>query len=194
MHPAQLQLLVLIGAISAVRIPVPDQRAVNAPAIIASPEAGRMIRTLPTPSLVCRTRQMLQSADLLPALLSLTRPVEVAEPGGAVTPLPREHVAALVLLLTLVTAVLTVLCPITHLVTLNTSAIITSPASPARVLVTTVSAGELGHETGVTDICLTLSGETLSSPPTLVMSPASEARTARVWEEVTSLMRLPTLV
>ena len=104
MDPAQLNLLVLIRAISAVRIPIPDQRAVNTPSIITSPEAGRMIRTLTTLSLLSRVRQMIQSTDLL---VYLTGPVEIAKPGGAVPPLLREHITALVLLMTLVTAILT---------------------------------------------------------------------------------------
>ena len=84
-----------------------------------------MIRTLPALSLLSRVRQMIQSTDLL---VSLAGPVEVAKPGGAVPPFPWKHVAALVLLVTLVTAILTMLITITHLVTLDTSAIITSPS------------------------------------------------------------------
>ena len=98
----------------------------------------------------------------------------------------------LMLLVTLVTGVLAVLHPVTHLVTGHAPTIVTPPASLA--LVTAVSAGKLGHEAGVTHICVTLVRETLARSPTLVMSPSSEARTARVGEEVTSLIGLLALV
>ena len=100
----------------------------------------------------------------------------------------------LMLLATLVTGVLAVLHPVTHLVTCHAPAIVTPPASLGRVLVTTVSAGKLGHEAGITHICVTLVRETLARSPTLVMSPSSEARTAGVGEEVTSLIGLLALV
>ena len=98
----------------------------------------------------------------------------------------------LMLLVTLVTGVLAVLHPVTHLVTCHAPTIVTSPASLG--LVTTVPAGKLGHEAGVTHICVTLVRETLARSPTLVMSPSSEARTAGVGEEVTSLIGLLALV
>ena len=100
--------------------------------------------------------------------------------------------AHLMLLVTLVTGVLAVLHPVTHLVTGHAPTIVTPPASLA--LVTAVSAGKLGHEAGVTHICVTLVRETLARSPTLVMSPSSEARTAGVGEEVTSLIGLLALV
>ena len=98
MHPAHLHLLYLIGAVSAVREAVPDQSAVDAPTIIASPEARRMIRTPPTLCLVSGGREVLQSADGVPALHSwsdMAGSVEASEPGGAVPHLPRKLVAAL---------------------------------------------------------------------------------------------------
>ena len=97
MDPAHLHLLVLIGAVPAVRVAVPDQGGVDAPAIIASPEARLMVRTLPTLSLVPGVRQVVQSADCLSTLLIniMTGPVELPEPGGAVPQHLGELVAAL---------------------------------------------------------------------------------------------------
>ena len=96
MDPAHLHLLVLIGSVSAVRDAVPDQAGVDAPAIIASPEARLMVRTLPTLSLVPGGRQVIQSADSLPApLTDQAGPVELPQPGGAVPQHLGELVAAL---------------------------------------------------------------------------------------------------
>ena len=197
MNPANVKLLIFIGAVSAVRIPVPDQGVVDAPSIIASPEARMMIRTPPTLSLISRVCQDVQSADGLPALLSMIHIaglVEVPEPGGAVPLFLGELVAALVLLPALVAAVLAVGVPVTHLVTAHTPPVITSPSSLARVIVMTVSARKLGHESSVTSVGLTLTGETLSSSQAFVMSPTVGALTARLREEVTPLVRLLALV
>lgn len=98
------------------------------------------------------------------------------------------------LLQTLVAAVVTVVHPVTHVVTGHTPPIVTSPPSLARVLVTAVSARKLGHEAGVTNSSVPLIRETLSRSPALVMSPSSKARTARVREEITPLMGLLALV
>ena len=197
MSPAQDGLGHLVRPVLAVLPAIPEVLLVDAPAVVTPP----LVRLFTPPTLLntarvsqLRQRAERQQGDPLTPRLHQAGLVGETKPGGAVTRDLGVTVATLALLPALVTPVLALSLPVTHLTPGETPPVTAPPARALPSLPLTAPGGGRGGVHLVTVLGLLAGLETFSSPRTLEVLLPELTETAGLWEEITALAWLLALV